>query len=1440
MVKQIPIFIPVILPNYNVGSGGNLEAPMLGHAAFIVIDENGKATYQEFGRYDPKKVQGVVTNNQNEYTEGNIRQHAIVAKLEFDDAGNLTERSLTAALDEVFDTSGLYKNTDIGAAQITQFKMSKEQTTQINTWFGEQKKLINDGITHYSIFDRNCMKFVYDAANAAGLKISNAQNLTGLSIPSIGGANILEVAKKGYEYYAPNSWNKIQLTALSGPGSQTASFFIDRAWQATKAMAEWVGVDLAVDQKDFSIITNSITGLPTAIEFKNTLGRLLQRTSIEKDGTLKNVTFDDLSTKTREALLNPNGSLITVSTFNPAGLKTSEKQFNLDGSRNETSFDPVSGEATYKTLFKADGTATQTTYDIVNVKSWKEATAEYGKDGKLVSEKVINDNNTRIDRVFFPGTTKTNFSKEYDAAGKLTTETTYRVDGTQTRKLHDVENKGDWREATIDYDKNGNRILEKAVNDDGSRYDLIYDSNDVPKSKTVYNPAGKVTTVTTNNSDGTQTETVYDPDNKQSWREATVQYGRDGNPVSEKGINDDGSKYDATYQPGTSKVNSYVLTRGDGTQSKTVFDADNQQDWRDGTFEYDKNGKLISEQGTFDDGTTYDQKYDPLTGKMTARTDYNPTGNVTSIRSVKTDGSETKTVFDPENKEAWKEATIEYRKDGSLVSEKGLNDNGTRYDLTFDKDTGEVNRRFDYNQAGQKVSDTVFKIDGTQTKTVFDPDNQQDWREDTFEYDKNGKLISEKGTFDDGEKYDQKYDPLTGKMTSRTDYNPAGNVTSIRSVRADGAETKTVFDPDNKQTWKEATIEYRKDGSLISEKGLNDNGTRYDLTFDKDTGEVNRRQEYNQAGQTTSTTTFKVDGTQSRLFYDVGNKQGWREATVEFDKNGRLVSEKGVIDDGTRYDVKYDPNTNKMTARTDYNLGGQVSSATSVNADGSRTRTFYDPANAAGWKEVAVRYDKNGKAIWEKGTIDDGSRYDVAYDSTTGKVTARTDYNPAGQVTSITAVHADGSQTVTMYDPENKSNLQKAVIEYDKYGDPVSEIGTLDDGTRYESTYDFRGVKTEKVIYPDGTASEKEFMGGKIWKYTEQDLGNHQGWAQIEETYYSDGKKWSEERIMDNGDIYQFGYDMKTGEATSASWTHNGVKRFGELNKKKNSFVFKTGGGGGDGGGFWSQVFDFVSSIVRPWSSWSSTIGGDSSSNPKSRPPVFDITKHLDDCPYYNNPHPSNHTEDPDGTIHLNTIVIYGSHPVLLDLNNDNTLDVRLLERMDLADISTPRFDWNSDGTPDRTAWVGPDDGLLVIDLAKDGAAGPDGKIDQAREIAFALWKTEKEIDSENVTDLEGLRYAFDTNHDNMLDQNDARWNEFRVWQDTNQNGISEDGELMTMSDAGIKLINLLPDPKGAKQFADGSAITGTTTALMTDGTTMLVGDVSLRFQPFGHSHHMV
>jgi hypothetical protein len=46
----------------------------------------------------------------------------------------------------------------------------------------------------------------------------------------------------------------------------------------------------------------------------------------------------------------------------------------------------------------------------------------------------------------------------------------------------------------------------------------------------------------------------------------------------------------------------------------------------------------------------------------------------------------------------------------------------------------------------------------------------------------------------------------------------------------------------------------------------------------------------------------------------------------------------------------------------------------------------------------------------------------------------------------------------------------------------------------------------------------------------------------------------------------------------------------------------------------------------------------------------------------------------------------------------------------------------DGDGLREVTAWLGADDAFLVIDLAANGLAGADGRIEQQKELALAAW----------------------------------------------------------------------------------------------------------------------
>ena len=186
-----------------------------------------------------------------------------------------------------------------------------------------------------------------------------------------------------------------------------------------------------------------------------------------------------------------------------------------------------------------------------------------------------------------------------------------------------------------------------------------------------------------------------------------------------------------------------------------------------------------------------------------------------------------------------------------------------------------------------------------------------------------------------------------------------------------------------------------------------------------------------------------------------------------------------------------------------------------------------------------------------------------------------------------------------------------------------------------------------------------------------------------------------------------------------------------------------------------------------------------------------------------------------------------GLWPVILDLDGDG-LEISLQYE------SSTFFDFDGDGYSEQTAWVGKDDGILVIDLDDndDDDVYGDGVIDQVREIAFTEWLPEDQ--REGNTDLSALAEVFDSNTDGVFNQNDARWSEFRIWNDVNLDGEVDTGELKTLGQQDISEI-ALTYTNGAN-FGDasnnitvfGNTLHGIASFTKTDGTVNEAGDAML------------
>lgn len=160
--------------------------------------------------------------------------------------------------------------------------------------------------------------------------------------------------------------------------------------------------------------------------------------------------------------------------------------------------------------------------------------------------------------------------------------------------------------------------------------------------------------------------------------------------------------------------------------------------------------------------------------------------------------------------------------------------------------------------------------------------------------------------------------------------------------------------------------------------------------------------------------------------------------------------------------------------------------------------------------------------------------------------------------------------------------------------------------------------------------------------------------------------------------------------------------------------------------------------------------------------------------------------------------------PVTIDLDGDGTIS-----------YTQKIMDVNSDGKFDVTSWVDKNDGVLIWDKYHDG------KLHDSSQYELSQYG--------GKTDLEGLAVGFDTNHDGIFDLSDEKFAEFRIWQDLNNDGISQDGEIKTLADWGIININLTSD-KITRIDNVGVIEDGRSLATKIDGSKVAIGDVGFNY----------
>jgi Ca2+-binding RTX toxin-like protein len=166
--------------------------------------------------------------------------------------------------------------------------------------------------------------------------------------------------------------------------------------------------------------------------------------------------------------------------------------------------------------------------------------------------------------------------------------------------------------------------------------------------------------------------------------------------------------------------------------------------------------------------------------------------------------------------------------------------------------------------------------------------------------------------------------------------------------------------------------------------------------------------------------------------------------------------------------------------------------------------------------------------------------------------------------------------------------------------------------------------------------------------------------------------------------------------------------------------------------------------------------------------------------------------------------------PLTFDLDGDG------IETVGIDPNNPILFDHDADGVKTTTGWVLPDDAFLVLD--RNG----NGTIDNGTEL---FGDSTPLLVGGNAADGFAALQDQDTNADGQVNANDANFANLRLWQDLNQNGISEANELFTLNQKGIASINVTKTENNTL-LPNGNVLADTGSYTKTDGTVGSLGEI--------------
>ncbi|MFH1112570.1 MAG: hypothetical protein V1792_01490 [Pseudomonadota bacterium] len=171
--------------------------------------------------------------------------------------------------------------------------------------------------------------------------------------------------------------------------------------------------------------------------------------------------------------------------------------------------------------------------------------------------------------------------------------------------------------------------------------------------------------------------------------------------------------------------------------------------------------------------------------------------------------------------------------------------------------------------------------------------------------------------------------------------------------------------------------------------------------------------------------------------------------------------------------------------------------------------------------------------------------------------------------------------------------------------------------------------------------------------------------------------------------------------------------------------------------------------------------------------------------------------------------------PIVVDLHGNGIKTISL--------DHGPFFDYNGDGLAERSGWVSPDAGILVMDRNSNGV------VDNGSELFGSLTPLPN---GEPAADGFQALADLDSSHDGKIDAQDTAYSQLSVWVDSDTDGVTQPGELFTLPQLGIDSIDLnwttvnTTDAQGNFEMYAGSF-------QWTDGTTGLIADYGFQVEPY-------